>query len=92
MSSYRATWTSLIIVVRLHAFKNGALLRSALAKTFQLHRKVRRARWSILAWGLWDGLRTGVAEETGSRVGCQGLALGEARCVGLCAGSDAMVH
>ena len=31
-------------------------------------------------------------EETGSRVGCQGLALGETRCVGLCAGSDAMVH
>ncbi len=28
----------------------------------------------------------------GSRVGCQGLALGEARCVGLCAGSGAMVH
>ena len=32
------------------------------------------------------------AEEAGSRVGCQGLALGEARCVGLCAGSGAMVH
>jgi hypothetical protein len=25
MSSHRATWTSLIIVVRLHAFKNGAV-------------------------------------------------------------------
>jgi hypothetical protein len=34
MSSHLATWTSLIIVVSLHAFKNGALLRSALAKTF----------------------------------------------------------
>jgi hypothetical protein len=33
-----------------------------------------------------------VGEEEGSRVGCQGLAIGEARCVGLCAGSDAMVH
>jgi hypothetical protein len=54
--------TSLIIVVRLYAFKNGALLRSALAKTFQLHRKVRWTRWSILTWVLWDGLRTGVLE------------------------------
>jgi hypothetical protein len=32
------------------------------------------------------------AEEAGTRVGCQDLALGEARCVGLCAGSVAMVH
>ncbi len=62
MSSHRATWTSLIIVVRLHAFKNDDLFLSVLAKTFQLHRKVRRARWSILAWNLWDGLRTGVLE------------------------------
>ena len=58
--SHRTTGTSLIIVVRLHAFKTAALLRSALAKMFQLRRKVRRARWSILAWGLWDGWRTGV--------------------------------
>ncbi len=34
MSSHLATWTSLIIDVSLYAFKNGALLRSALAKTF----------------------------------------------------------
>jgi hypothetical protein len=59
MNSHRATWTSLIIVVRLHAFKNDALLRSK------------------------------AAEDTGNRVGYQDLALGEARCVGLCAGSDA---
>ncbi len=32
------------------------------------------------------------AEEAGSTVGCQGLALFKARCVGLCAGSVAMVH
>jgi len=32
------------------------------------------------------------AEEEGSRVGCQGLALGETRCLGLCAGSGAMFH
>ena len=31
-------------------------------------------------------------EEAGSRVGCQDLALGEARYVGLCPGSVAMVH
>ena len=36
--------------------------------------------------------RYSAAEVAGSRVGCQGLALGEARCVGLCAGSVAMVH
>ena len=33
-----------------------------------------------------------VQKEAGSRVGCQGLALDEARCVGLCAGSGSMVH
>jgi hypothetical protein len=32
------------------------------------------------------------AEEAGSTVGSQGLALGETRCVGLCTGSVAMVH
>ena len=58
--SHRTTWTSLIIVVRLHAFKTAAQFLSALAEKFQLRRKARRARWSILAWGLWDGLRTGV--------------------------------
>jgi len=31
-------------------------------------------------------------EEEVSRVGSQGLVLGEARCVGLCADSDTMVH
>jgi hypothetical protein len=31
-------------------------------------------------------------EEEGIRVGCQGLDLGEARYVGLCAGSGAMAH
>jgi hypothetical protein len=30
--------------------------------------------------------------EEGSRGGCQGHALGEVRCVGLCTGSGAMVH
>jgi hypothetical protein len=59
---HRTTGTSLIIVVRLDAFKTAALLRSALAQMFQLHGKVRRSRWSILAWGLWDGLSTGVLE------------------------------
>ena len=37
-------------------------LLSALAQKFQLRRKARRARSSILDWGLWDGLLTGVLE------------------------------
>jgi hypothetical protein len=45
ISSHRTTGTSLIIVVRLHAFKTAAQLLSALAQKFQLRRKVRRARW-----------------------------------------------
>ena len=60
--SYRTTETSLIIVVRLHAFKTADQLLSALEQKFQLHRKARRDRWSILDWVLWDGLRTGVLE------------------------------
>ena len=54
--------TSLIIVGSLHAFKTAAQFLSALAEKFQFRRKTRPARWSILAWGLWDGLRTGVLE------------------------------
>ena len=42
--SHRTTWTSLIIVVRLHAFKTAAQFLSALAEKFQLRRKARRAR------------------------------------------------
>ena len=38
------------------------------------------------------GSRYKAAGEEGSRVGCQGHALGETRCVGLCAGSGTMVH
>jgi hypothetical protein len=34
------TGTSLIIVVRLHAFKTAAHFLSALAENFQLHRKL----------------------------------------------------
>ena len=49
--SHRSTGTSLIIVVRLHAFKTAAQLLSALAQKFQLCRKATRARWSILDWG-----------------------------------------
>ena len=60
--SNRTTGTSLIIVVRLHAFKTAAQLLSALAQKFQLRRKARRSRWSILDWGLWDGLLNGVLE------------------------------
>jgi hypothetical protein len=41
--SHRTTWTSLIIVVRLHAFKTAAQFLSALAEKFQLRRK---ARWA----------------------------------------------
>ena len=37
-------------------------LLSALAQKFQLRRRARRARSSILDWGLWDGLLTGVLE------------------------------
>ncbi len=62
VASHRTTGTSLIIVVRLHAFKTTAQLLSALAQKFQLRRKARRVHWSILDWGLWDGLRTGVLE------------------------------
>ena len=40
--SHRTTGTSLIIVVRLHAFKTAAQLLSALAQKFQLRRKARR--------------------------------------------------
>ena len=47
---------------RLDTFKNSAPLRSALVKTFQLHRKAWRSHWIILDWVLWDGLRTGVLE------------------------------
>ena len=60
--SHQTTGTSLIIVVRLHVFKTAAQLLSALEEKFQLHRKARRVNWSILDWGLWDGLRTGVLE------------------------------
>ena len=38
------------------------------------------------------GSRYTSAGEEGSRVGRQGLALGEARCVGLCSGSGEMVY
>ena len=48
--SHRTTGTSLIIVVRLHAFKTAAQFLSALAQKFQLRRKARRTRWSILDW------------------------------------------
>ena len=58
--SHRTTVDSLIIVVRLHTFKNTTLLRSTLTKMFQLHRKVTWVLWIllwiILVWGLWDGL------------------------------------
>jgi hypothetical protein len=60
--SHATTGTSLIIVVRLHAFKNSVQFLSALAEKFQLHRKARRDLWIILVWDLWDGLRTGVLE------------------------------
>ena len=62
VTSHRTTGTSLIIVVILHVFKTTDQLLSALTQKFQLHRKARRARWSILDWGLWDGLCTGVLE------------------------------
>jgi hypothetical protein len=60
--------------------------RSAVTKTFQLHRKVRRAVHRAAV------SRYRAEEEAGIKVGCQGLALGETRCVRLCAGSDVMVH
>ena len=53
---------SLIIVVRLHVFKSTVQLLSVLLQKFQLHRKASRVRWSILDWGFWDGLCTGVLE------------------------------
>ncbi len=49
---------------------------------FQERRPVHCAAWS----------RYKESGGAGRRVGCQDLALGEARCVGLCAGSGAMVH
>ena len=61
-NSHRTTGTLLIIVVRVHTFKTVVLLSSALAKTFQLRRKVRRHHCRILVWDLLDGLRTGVLE------------------------------
>ena len=60
--SHRTTGTSKIIVVRLHTFKTATQLLSTLTQKFQLRRKVRRTRWSILDWDLWDGLLTGVWE------------------------------
>ena len=52
MSSHRATWTSLIIVVRLHAFKNGALLRSEKGQTGPLeHSRLGLVGW-IAYWSL----------------------------------------
>jgi hypothetical protein len=43
IKSHRTTWTSLIIVVRLHAFKTASQFLSALSEKFQLRRKARRA-------------------------------------------------
>ena len=60
-TSLVTTGTSLIIVGRLHAFKTTVQFLSALAEKFQVRRKARPDHWSILTWGLWDGLRSSLS-------------------------------
>jgi hypothetical protein len=106
ISSHRTTGTSLIIVVRLHAFKTAALNSSRLSRrssnsaggqggparafsTGACGMDCLLESWKLCSCCQSSGKAAG---EEGSRVGCQGVALGEARCVGLCTGSGAMVH
>jgi hypothetical protein len=61
-SSHRTTGTLLIIVVRMHTFQTTALLRSALVKTFQLHRKVKvgpleHSHLGLVGWITYWSLR-----------------------------------